>query len=157
MDIPMMTGGDIAPTNTVPVVATSAVKRLQGGFPMRWWFTHPVHNVLVFNTRSETTAEKPLFNASIQERRCAVPASCYFEWKKESGGKKTKYAFQRENNEPLYLAGLYLRIPDFKMPCFTILTMDATDGIQDIHTRMPVILPQALVHDWLSPKTHMTH
>ena len=148
----MTSRGEIAPTSVVPVIATSAARRETGAFPMRWGFTHPSHKVLVFNTRSETAAEKPLFCTSIQDRRCAVPASCYFEWKKESNGKKTKYAFAQENGEPLFLAGLYLRSSQSKLPCFTILTRDATDGIKEIHGRMPVILPAAMLDAWLSPE-----
>ncbi len=151
MEIPMLAHGEIHPTNIVPVIATSAVHREPGAFPMRWGFTHPKHNVLVFNTRSETAADKPLFCSSIQDRRCAVLASCYFEWKKESDGKKTKYAFSQESGEPLYLAGLYIRSSQQPLPCFTILTRDATDAIKDIHDRMPVILPAERIKEWLSP------
>ncbi len=150
--VTMLTHGEIAPTNIVPVIATSASRREPGAFPMRWGFMHPTHKVLVFNTRSETAAEKPLFCTSIQDRRCLIPASRYYEWKKESNGKKTKYAFQRTENEPLYLAGLYLRSSQTNLPCFTILTRDATEDIKDIHRRMPVILPAALMKDWLSPE-----
>lgn len=150
MGTSILTHGEIAPTCIAPVIATSAARREAGAFPMRWGFTHPKHNVLVFNTRSETAAEKPLFCTSIQDRRCVIPASRYFEWKKESGGKKTKYAFEQESGEPLYLAGLYLRSSQTSLPCFTILTRDATDDIKEIHGRMPVILPAAAVGEWLS-------
>ena len=152
MGVAMLTRGEIAPTSIVPVIATSASHREQGAFPMRWGFTHPSHNVLVFNTRSETAAEKPLFCTSIDDRRCAIPASRYFEWKKESNGKKTKYAFAQETGEPLFLAGLYLRGSQSSLPCFTILTRDASDGVKEIHGRMPVILPAASLDAWLSPE-----
>lgn len=152
MGVTMLAHGEIAPTSIVPVIATSASRREPGAFPMRWGFMHPKHNVLVFNTRSETAAEKPLFCTSIQDRRCAVPASRYFEWKKESGGKKTKYAFEQRGDEPLYLAGLYLRNSQSNLPSFTILTRDATDEIKGIHGRMPVILPAVSLNAWLSPE-----
>ena len=153
MNISLLTRGEIRPTNIAPVIATSATRSETGAFPMRWGFTHPKHNALVFNTRSETAAEKPLFCTSIQDRRCVIPASRYFEWKKESDGKKTKYAFGQENGEPMYLAGLYLRSSQTSLPCFTILTRDATDSIKEIHGRMPVVLPVGAVGDWLSPET----
>lgn len=105
----------------------------------------------MFNTRSETAADKPLFCSSIQDRRRLSPASCYFEWKKENDGKKTKYAFSPESGEPLYLAGLYIRSSQQPPPCFTILTQDAADAIKDIHGRMPVILPAERIKEWLSP------
>lgn len=151
MQLSMVASGEIRPTNIAPVIATTALRREIGAFPMQWGFTHPKHNVLVFNTRSETAAEKPLFCTSIHDRRCLIPASCYYEWQKNTDKKKTKYSFSQESGEPLYLAGLYLRSSQHALPCFTILTRDATDAIKGIHGRMPVILPSSSMYDWLSP------
>ena len=39
-------------------------------------------------------------------------------------------------------------------PVFTILTRNAVEGIAFIHERMPVILPNSAVADWLNPKYH---
>jgi len=143
--------GEIRPTNIVPVIATSATRRAIGAYPMKWGFTHPTRGMMVINTRSETAAEKPLFCTSVEDRRCLIPASGYFEWKKEHDGKKTKYAFMSKQREPLYIAGLYLRSSQTPLPYFTILTRDATDDLKDIHGRMPVILPREKIEDWLSP------
>lgn len=148
--------GEIFPTNTVPVIATSAAHRSVGAFPMIWGFKHPTRDLQVINTRSETAAEKPLFCTSIQDRRCLVPASGYFEWKKDSNGKKTKYAFSGAAGDPLYIAGLYLRSSDMRTPCFSILTRDATDGIKEIHGRMPVLIPKSRIEEWLSPEIDYT-
>ena len=48
------------------------------------------------------------------------------------------------------MAGLY-RITDGQ-PEFCILTRTPADGIAFIHDRMPVILPSALVGDWIDPR-----
>lgn len=143
--------GEIRPTNIVPVIATSAVHRTVGAYPMKWGFTHPTRGMLVINTRSETAAEKPLFCTSVEDRRCLIPASGYFEWKKEQDGSTTKYAFMCRQKAPLYIAGLYLRSSQIPLPYFTILTRDATDELRGIHGRMPVILPKERICDWLSP------
>lgn len=148
----MTASGEIRPTNIAPVIATSAVKRTIGAYPMRWGFTHPTRKLLVFNTRSETAAEKPLFSDSMTNRRCLIPASGYFEWKKLEDGNKQKYAFTSMDGSPLFLAGLYLRNDDMKLPCFTILTQDATDSIKGIHARMPVILTSDQAELWFSPE-----
>jgi len=151
MDVPMRLSGEIRPTDIAPVIATSASRRTVGAYPMRWGFRHPTRGMLVFNTRSETAAEKPLFCTSISDRRCLIPASGYYEWQ-NADGKKTKFSFSSGNHEPLYLAGLYLRSSHDKLPFFTILTRDATAELKDIHARMPVILPQDRMMDWLSPE-----
>jgi putative SOS response-associated peptidase YedK len=151
MDFPMRLSGEIRPTDIAPVIATSASRRTVGAYPMRWGFRHPTRGMLVFNTRSETAAEKTLFCTSISDRRCLIPASGYYEWQK-ADGKKTKFSFSSSNHEPLYLAGLYLRSSHDKLPFFTILTRDAATELKDIHARMPVILPKNRMMEWLSPE-----
>ena len=150
----MKTSGEIRPTDIAPVIAPSAAHRKIGAFPMQWGFNHPTKGMLVFNTRSETAEEKALFCTSINDRRCLIPASCYFEWHKIDKNKKDKYAFYAEDREPLYLAGLYIKTSDQqRLPCFSILTQDAATNIREIHPRMPVIVPFSRAEEWLSPDT----
>lgn len=148
LGVPLTVSGEIRPTNIVPVIAPSALGRKPGAFPMKWGFTHPTEGMLVFNTRSETASSKPLFVTSVEDRRCLIPATCYYEWQKV-GNKKVKYAIAPKN-QPLYLAGLYFRNSRDRLPYFSILTMDAADSIKRIHNRMPVIIPQERCGDWLS-------
>lgn len=151
---PMKTSGEIRPTDIAPVIAPSALNRRIGAFPMQWGFSHPTKGMLVFNTRMETATEKDLFVSSIDERRCLIPASSYYEWKKIDRNKKERYIFNAENREPLYLAGLYIRTSEeHRLPCFSILTQDAESEIKVIHPRMPVIVPYSRAEEWLSPDT----
>ena len=146
--------GEIRPTDVAPVIAPSALHRRIGAFPMQWGFTHPRRGMLVFNTRMETAPEKDLFVSSIDERRCLIPASRYFEWKKTDADRKTRFAFAAETGDPLYLAGLYVRTSDNRrLPCFSILTQDAEKSIREIHPRMPVLVPFSRAEEWLSPYT----
>ncbi len=151
---PMKTSGEIRPTDIAPVIAPSALNRRIGAFPMQWGFNHPTKGMLVFNTRMETATEKDLFVSSIDERRCLIPASGYYEWKKIDRNKKERYIFNAENREPLYLAGLYIRTSEeHRLPCFSILTQDAESEIKVIHPRMPVIVPYSRAEEWLSSDT----
>ena len=151
---PMKTSGEIRPTDIAPVIAPSALNRRIGAFPMQWGFNHPTKGMLVFNTRMETATEKDLFVSSIDERRCLIPASGYYEWKKIDRNKKERYIFNAENHEPLYLAGLYIRTSEeHRLPCFSVLTQDAEADIKAIHPRMPVIVPYSRAEEWLSPDT----
>lgn len=151
---PMKTSGEIRPTDIAPVIAPSALNRRIGAFPMQWGFSHPTKGMLVFNTRMETATEKDLFVSSIDERRCLIPASGYYEWKKIDRNRKERYSFHAENLEPLYLAGLYIRTSEeHRLPCFSILTQDAEAEIKAIHPRMPVIVPYSRAAEWLSPDT----
>lgn len=151
----MKTSGEIRPTDIAPVIAPSRISRKMSAFPMQWGFNHPKRGMLVFNTRMETAPEKDLFVTSVDDRRCLIPASCYYEWKKIDRNRKERYSFFAENHEPLYLAGLYIRTSDEqRLPCFSILTQDAEKSIKEIHPRMPVIVPYSRAEEWLSPDTN---
>lgn len=152
--VKMKTSGDVRPTDVAPVIAPSALHRTMGAFPMQWGFTHPKRGMLVFNTRMETAQERDMLAGSVDDRRCLIPADCYYEWKKVDLQKKDRYAFRAEDGSPLYMAGLYIRTSDeHRLPCFTILTQDADKSIKDLHPRMPVLVPYARAEEWLSPDT----
>ncbi len=154
LDAKMKTSGEIRPTDIAPVIAPSARNRALGAFPMQWGFTHPKRGMLVFNTRMETARERDMLVGSIDDRRCLIPATCYYEWKKIDLRRKERYAFRTEDGSPLLLAGLYIRTSDgHRLPCFTILTQDAQRNIRDLHPRMPVLVPYARAEEWLSPDT----
>ena len=143
----VLSQGEIRPTNVAPVIASSKSGN-RAVFPMKWGFTG---KSLVFNARSETAAGKPMFRDSWASRRCAVPASCYFEWEHHPGpeGKKTgKYRLQADS-AITWLCGLY-RMEE-GVPCFVILTREAGDRIRFIHDRMPLILPEEAARKWLLP------
>lgn len=40
-----------------------------------------------------------------------------------------------------------------KYPVFTILTREPTEDLRKIHDRMPVLLPEQSVDEWISPKS----
>ena len=50
---------------------------------------------------------------------------------------------------PLYFAGCYRQEAGSPLRNFVILTRDAVNGIEDIHDRMPVIIPSELAEAWL--------
>ncbi len=154
MKVTMKSAGEIRPTDVAPVIAPSSRDRSLGAFPMQWGFTHPKRGMLVFNTRMETAQEREMFVGSVDDRRCLIPASCYYEWKKIDPRRKERYTFRAEDGSPLFLAGLYIRTSDQqRLPCFTILTQDAQKSIQALHPRMPVLVPYSRAEEWLSPDT----
>ena len=144
---PVKTCGEIFPTDVVPVVASSR-RGAPEAFAMAWGYAMP-DGKRIINARSETAGERPLFKDGMRQRRCAVPATRYFEWER-IGGKRTKYAIWPERGGVFYFAGLY-RIASGR-PEFVILTRPPADGIAFIHDRMPVILPPDRVADWTNPE-----
>src|SRR5262249_11309367 len=58
------------------------------------------------NARSETAAEKPSFRAAFKQRRCLIPVSGFYEWKREAKQKQPFYFYPREG-ELFSFAGLW--------------------------------------------------
>lgn len=144
---PVKTSGEIFPSDLVPVIANSK-SLAPTAFAMRWGYTLEGGRRLI-NARSETAATRPMFRDGMRQRRCAVPATNYYEWRRMGGVRKEKYAIQPIDSELFYMAGIY-RIESGR-PVFTILTREPAERIAFIHDRMPVILPTDLVADWLDP------
>lgn len=154
---PLTTSGEIKPTDITVVLAPDKNGRM-AAFPMFWGFTG--RSSYLFNARSETAGQKPTFRESWARGRCVVPASYYFEWQHlvSPGGKKQtgdKYMIQPKDATLTLLAGLYrLEEKDgFLFPHFTILTREPPEDLRAIHDRMPVILRENAVSEWLDPGT----
>ena len=150
-------GGEVTPTSVVPVLAPNREGK-QTVFPMQWGYTLPVSGErkppLIINARSETAAEKPLFRDSWRQRRCAIPATAYFEWEHRMGfdGKPKagqKYRIMPAGGKRTFLAGLY-RLED-GLPSFVILTRAPAADLFWMHDRMPLMFPEAEVPGWISP------
>ena len=134
--------GEIFPTDIVPVIAGT-----NKYLPMRWGFTGFDKRPLI-NARSETALMKATFREHMRNRRCLVPASGYYEWKRE-GSKKIKHRIYVPD-EPIYMAGCYRQEQGELLPRFVILTKAAGQGLEEIHDRMPVIVPNEYAGEWLS-------
>ena len=142
--------GEIKPTNVAPVIASdkSGQKKV---YPMKWGFTGQTP---LLNARVETAPFKATFREAWASHRCIVPATCYYDWQHITGndGKKRtgeKYIFQPRGSSMTWLCGLY-RIED-GLPVFVILTREASEEIRSIHDRMPLIMPEEYVDEWIRP------
>lgn len=145
---PIKTSGEIFPTDIVPVIANNR-SMLPTAFAMQWGYSLP-DGKRIINARSETAEAKTMFKDGMLQRRCAVPATNYFEWERVPNGKKVKYAIWPTGSELFYMAGIY-RIESGK-PVFSILTREPAESIKFIHNRMPVILPSDMAKAWVNPK-----
>ena len=142
--------GEIFPTDVVPVIAPNR-SGLRTVYPMKWGYSG---KSLLMNARSETAAEKPTFRDDWARHRCIVPASWYFEWEHYPGsdGKKhtgDKYMIHPKDCAVTWLCGLY-RIEN-GLPVFVILTREPGETIRFLHDRMPLIMPDELVTEWIRP------
>lgn len=142
--------GEIYPGDTVPVITPGKGK--SEVHAVKWGFPSWKGKGLIINARSETAQEKPMFRMPFQKRRCLIPATGFYEWKR-SGTKKEKH-FITIDNRLFYMAGLYWFFKDNNnenviYPAFTILTTGANSKMQAIHDRMPVIIDENNIEKWL--------
>ena len=112
----------------------------------------------LFNARSESVLEKPSFRDAALKKRCAVPASGYFEWQTNQDRKAPFYITPAEGM--LAFAGIYSWWRDpakeandasrWVLSC-SILTKAASPSLKQIHDRSPVMLSPENLGAWLAP------
>ena len=141
--------GEVNPGDVAAVIASNRKLEPQA-FGMKWGYKLP-DGKLIFNARSETAAQKAMFADGMRQRRCLIPADSYYEWQKVGQGKQ-KYQIAPTDANGFFLAGIY-RIEQ-GIPVFSILTKEPVESISFIHNRMPVILPNEIIKDWLNPQYH---
>ncbi len=97
------------------------------------------------NARCETLDQKPSFKELVN-RRVLVPATAWWEWTRGPKGRPDqKMRLRLQDSDMFAFAGL----TDGER--FTIVTCDAVTEMAAMNDRMPVILPQQVWADWLSP------
>jgi putative SOS response-associated peptidase YedK len=149
---------NVAPTMEVPVVR----ERLAGGrelVALRWglipyWAEDAKIGYRLINARSESAADKPSFREPFIKRRCLVPATGFYEWKKAGRLREPFFIHPREG-KLMAFAGLWdqWRDPEGKeIQSCTILTTAANELVRPIHDRMPAIIPSQLYDRWLDPR-----
>ena len=112
---------------------------------LKWGFIGFDKGRLLINARAESVRTKQTFAESFAARRCVLPAAGFYEWDK----KKEKVIFRSPDRTILYLAGIYRPFGDEKR--FVILTREPGEEIRFIHDRMPLIMPEQLVNEWIRP------
>ena len=143
-----MRSGEIFPTNVVPALAHGRSGNT-GAFLMKWGFKSFKGSSVIINARSETAQEKPMFAQAMRERRCVIPAQNYYEWEGHKLGKQ-KYAIRAAGGSLCYMAGIYRYQEDARLPVFVILTRPASPEVRFIHDRMPVLVSELQVGEWLN-------
>jgi putative SOS response-associated peptidase YedK len=157
---------NIAPTQDVPIVRDLAVVRRAGGTTgrelatVRWglipgWAKEASIGSRMINARAEGVAGKPAFRAAFRSRRCVVPASGFYEWKRQGRGPKQPFLIKRKDGEPIGFAGLWESWTDPAtgevVESCAIVTCPPNGPMAGLHDRMPVILDPADHGRWLDP------
>jgi len=108
------------------------------------------------NARSEGVFESRLYKKPILQRRCIIPVSGFFEWKKERTAKRPFKIFLKDS-PIMSMAGIWTAWragTAEEQRSFSIMTTSANSFMEKIHDRMPVILEQKQFDEWLDPEVH---
>ena len=110
----------------------------------------------LFNARAETVHRLPSFRQPFRERRCLVPASGFYEWRRDEAGGRIPVWFHHEEEATVAFAGIWSaeRADDGDIDTCTIITCAANELVAPVHQRMPVMLQPEAYDDWLSSNTH---
>lgn len=145
---------NIAPTQQIAIVRSDANQNrldfVKWGLIPSWAKDNTIGNHMI-NAKSETVHEKPAFHHAIRYRRCLVPSSGFFEWRKEGNSKQPIYIHLKDGT-PMVYAGLWesWKTPEGStLESCSILTTTANTLIEPIHDRMPVILHPQEYGLWL--------
>jgi putative SOS response-associated peptidase YedK len=150
---------NLCPTQDSPVLLLTAGERQFE--QMRWqlvpeWEPAFATKLSTINAKSETVFDSQLFGSLVVRQRCIVPISGFYEWKTE-GQRKRPFKIQLQSNAIMSVAGIWDTwrpgTPDQRRS-FSIMTTSSNRFMREIHDRMPVILGNSAVGDWLDPEIH---
>lgn len=153
---------NIAPSQQILAVRTAPESGRREFAWLHWGFIprgakEPASGYRMINARAETAAEKPAFREAFRRRRCLVPASGFYEWRKageKKGERKQPYYVRMKDRRPFGIAGLWERWPgtdDLPVEGCALITTDANETISALHDRMPAILSPDAYELWLDP------
>jgi putative SOS response-associated peptidase YedK len=145
---------NIAPTQPIAIVRHEHGARRFA--LVRWglvpsWVENPQQFSLLINARAEGIVEKPSFKNAMRYRRCLVPASGFYEWRRQ-GRAKQPYWVRPRAGGPIAFAGLWETWSDRdggEIDTACIVTTHANATVAPIHARMPVTVMPENFERWL--------
>jgi putative SOS response-associated peptidase YedK len=160
---PLVPRFNVAPTQEHPIL-----RRGPGGLELhqhRWgllprWARDRKGAARMINARSDTLFEKPAYRDAARRRRCLVPATGFYEWRKEypKGEPRLPFHLTPTAGAILALGGIWEEWDDpesgERVPTFSVVTTDANKDLEFFHDRMPVLLTTPTARAaWLDPTT----
>jgi putative SOS response-associated peptidase YedK len=157
---------NVAPTTQQPIIRNNRETGERELVPLRWglipFFTKSLTDIKglsTINARAEGIATARTYREPFKKRRCLVPASGFYEWKRIDPKTKQPFGFDLINGSMMAFAGLWDAWKDPAngkwLQSFSIVTTDANEIMAPVHNRMPVILHPGDFDRWLSrEETH---
>lgn len=132
---------DVCPSDEAVVIM--GVKGKLTPIIMKWGYLG-FDKKLVINSRAESVTQRTMFQKDLVSRRIVIPASYFYEWNQN----KEKSVFKREDVKTMYFAGIY-DVDRDGTNRFSIITTTANESMIKIHDRMPLILEEEQIMEWI--------
>jgi len=160
---------NIAPTQPILMVMAGGGRGVPGSnlpdrraLLVRWglvpaWVKDPKSFPLLFNARSDTALEKNTYKTAMRHRRALVPASGFYEWRREGRNKAQAYWVRPKGGGLVGFAGLmetWHEPGGSEIDTGAILTTNANSDIAHIHERMPVVIKPEDFSRWLDCRSN---
>ena len=144
---------NIAPSEPILAVRATASGDRAAAF-LRWGLVRPGSEDprAPINLRLESVVRGAM-RASVRERRCIVPLTGFYEWKR-TGKARQPFNVRRKDGRVFGVAGLWERLESGgqePLESCLVLTTTPNGVVAPIHDRMPVILDPASYATWLDP------
>ncbi|MCY8974053.1 SOS response-associated peptidase [Bacillus atrophaeus] len=149
---------NVAPSQNILTIINDGSSNRLG--KLRWglippWAKDEKIGYKMINARAETLAEKSSFRKPLISNRCIIPADSFYEWKRLDPKTKIPMRIKLKSTNLFAFAGLYEKWNSPQgNPIYscTIITTKPNELMEDIHDRMPVILPHDNQTAWLNPQ-----
>lgn len=151
---------NIAPSEMILTLRRSPRSGEKELVPMKWGLLPPWVEAKgagrgLINARAETVADRPAFRNAFQRSRALIPASGFYEWRRENKSKQP-YFIHLQGGGPFAFGALYEGGRSggrHEGESCAIITTAANGLIAPIHHRMPLIIPAEAYQRWLDPGT----
>jgi putative SOS response-associated peptidase YedK len=148
---------NIPPASVNPIVVRRSPNKVELA---RWglipfWAKDPRIGYKTINARAEDIANKPSFRKPIRSQRCLVPADGFYEWKTltlEGKPEKFPWYIGLKGRKLFAFAGVYevANLDGHETFTYSIVTTIPNKTMENLHSRMPVILHQKDEDKWLA-------
>ncbi len=152
---------NMCPTQTAPIVimenGKKVLKLMRWGLVPFWAKSvKDADKYSMINAKSEEIEEKRSFKNAFLKRRCIVPVSGFFEWKRQTKSSKIPHVIRLKKDPIMSLAGIWeyweSKEDGEVVESFALITTAANKFMSKIHDRMPVILDKKDEDAWLDPE-----
>jgi putative SOS response-associated peptidase YedK len=104
----------------------------------------------MFNNRIETLKKSAKWKKLLEDHRCLVPMSAFYEWQNKGGPKKEPQRITIDKEKMFFAGGIIQPSDERGEEGASIITCEPNTFMKPIHNRMPVLFEVKKAEDFLT-------